>query len=260
MLQNQTGDTEIAKTVAVIPARYGSTRFPGKPLVQIGSRPMIQWVYDHVAASEMVKKTVVATDDDRIAETVNAFGGEVVLTRPSHPSGTDRVAEAVEGEDAALVVNVQGDEPLVPSWAVDRLIKEMVNETDDICPEMGTLAVPFAETEDGFRDPNNVKVVVDAENYALYFSRAAIPYRRSDEEDVTPLWHWGIYAYRRDYLDKLVALPPGRLEKCEKLEQLRALENGGRILVVPLQVTAADVNVAEDIPRVEQVLRERGEL
>ena len=243
-----------ARVVAVIPARYASTRFPGKPLALIAGVPMIQRVYDRVKAATSVAEVLVATDDERIARAVRAFGGRVAMTSPDHASGTDRIAEAVTGLDADLIVNVQGDEPLLPPQVIDRLVAAMRSSQ----AEMGTVAVPFAMASPELRNPNVVKVVVTAAGSALYFSRAPIPFLREGGEGMEPLWHWGIYAYRREFLEQFVRWPQSRLEKCEKLEQLRALENGARIQVlVEAGFPSAGVDVPADVPRVEQLLREQ---
>lgn len=240
--------------VAVIPARYDSARFPGKPLALIAGRPMIEWVHRRAVAAQSVDRVLVATDDERIAGAVREFGGNAVMTAREHSSGTDRIAEALRNVPAAIVVNVQGDEPLVPPALIDRLVTRM-RETG---AEMGTLAVPMGE-DDNPDDPNAVKVVTDRTGYALYFSRSRIPYLRSPQNAPAPLLHWGVYAYRRDLLERFVSWGPTSLEQCERLEQLRALENGVRILVVRAAETAPDVNVPEDVPRVEAILKERGE-
>ncbi len=240
------------RTVAVIPARYGSTRFPGKPLALIAGRPMIQWVYENTMRAASIETAYVATDDERIAAVVRGFGGRAVMTAADHPTGTDRIAEAVAGLDADLVVNVQGDEPLVPAEVIDRLVAAMRRSA----AEMGTVAVPFSLAASGPENPNAVKVVVDARGYALYFSRSLIPFPRSGGVAVEPLLHWGLYAYRRDFLEQFVAWPPSPLEKCEMLEQLRALENGARIMVVQAAVQSIGVDTPEDVAKVEGRLRE----
>ncbi len=248
----------VNSTVAVIPARYGSTRFPGKPLVPIAGKPMIQWVYERARAATSVDEVLVATDDTRIAEAVEAFGGRAVLTSKDHTSGTDRVAEAVasRARRAELVINLQGDEPLMPAAVIDTLIETMRESG----AEMGTVAVPFGQKTGRPDDPNLVKVVLDSEGCALYFSRAAIPYAREGGTPVAPLWHWGLYAYRRTFLERFVQWPPGRLEQCEKLEQLRALENGARIRVTVVDSTGSvGVDLPEDVETVERILLECGE-
>ncbi len=235
----------------VIPSRYASSRFPGKPLALLAGRPMVRHVYEKAAAST-ADFVLVATDDDRIFQAVTAFGGRAVMTSADHPSGTDRIAEAVRncGESVDIVINVQGDEPLIPTSVIDELIALMRR---DPSIEMATVAVP------GDRETmteNNVKVVFGSDGYALYFSRAMIPFLRSGGESVTPYLHWGIYAYRRTALEKFVALPPGRLENCEKLEQLRALENGIRIYVHTSNLTSIGIDTPADLEAAERKLRE----
>jgi len=199
-----------------------------------------------------VDEVLVATDDTRIRDAVNAFGGTAVMTRADHPSGTDRIAEAVAGRDGDIVVNLQGDEPLMPPDIIDRLVRTMLAGD----AEMATVAVPFTPEIGDPRDPNRVKVVVDARGYALYFSRACIPYLREGGTAVERLWHWGLYAYRRAFLEQFVRWPQTRLEQCEKLEQLRALENGARIRVVvctPAERTVA-VDTPEDLAEVTRIV------
>jgi len=245
------------RVVAVIPARYQSVRFPGKPIVPIAGKPMIQWVHQRASAAATIDDVLVATDDPRIADVVEGFGGKPVMTSPDHPSGTDRIAEAVEGAGADWVVNVQGDEPLLPADVIDRLVRDTVRAN----AEMGTAAVPFGPNAvDAIQDPNNVKVVLDRRGFALYFSRAPIPFPRTGGVPVMPLHHWGLYVYRSDFLGQFVQWPEGDLERCEKLEQLRALENGARIMVIQADEPSPDVNVPEDVVRVEAILRERGEV
>lgn len=239
------------KTVIAIPARYGSTRFPGKPLAMLCGKPMIQHVYEKAAASRAAQ-VLVATDDERIAQAVRAFGGQAVMTSPDHPSGSDRICEAVRGIDCDVVVNVQGDEPLIPTRVIDEIIAAMDGAD---APEMATVAVPGTR-EELAGDPNKVKVVFGEDRMALYFSRAPIPFLRTGGEDAPLYLHWGIYAYRKDVLLKYVTLPPGRLEKCEKLEQLRALENGIGIKVLLSDLQSIGVDTPEDLARAEARLRE----
>lgn len=243
------------KTIAVIPARYASSRFPGKPLAKIAGTIMIQRVYERTAACPEIDEVMVATDDQRIMEAVAAFGGAAVMTRSDHQTGTDRIAEAIGDRACDLVVNVQGDEPLISPQVLSRLVREMQRTGF----EMGTAAVPFALTDRDPNDPNAVKVVVDAESRALYFSRARIPYHREGGTEVPPLLHWGLYAYRRDFLRRFVSWPRGRLEVCEMLEQLRALEHGARVLVLQATHQSFGVDVPEDILRVERLLAREGE-
>lgn len=243
------------RVAAVIPARYGSTRFPGKPLAEIAGKPMIQWVHERAVAARTVDETIVATDDLRIRRAVTGFGGRAVMTSAEHATGTDRIAEAVQGIDADIIVNVQGDEPLLPSAVIDLLV-EAVAETG---AGMGTVAVPFSCTAADPDDPNAVKVIIDANGFALYFSRSNIPFHRTGGTPVEPLWHWGLYAYQRAFLDTFVRWPQGRLEQCEVLEQLRALENGAPVLVIQTETTSCAVDLPDHIQVVERLLHERGE-
>lgn len=223
--------------IAVIPARYASTRLPGKPLLARTGKPMIQHVVERVERARHVARVVVATDDVRIAEAVAAFGGEAVMTRADHPNGTSRIAEAVEQigrgawlelDERSIVVNVQGDEPEIEPTVIDQLVEGLAADAE---APMATLASPFAADEDP-HDPNIVKLVVDQRGRALYFSRALIPHDRDGERAVAPLKHLGLYAYRHGFLPHYVALAPTPLECCEKLEQLRALEHGHPITVI----------------------------
>ena len=238
------------KSVIVIPARYASSRFPGKPLAVIAGKPMIRHVWEKAVAS-CADHVLIATDDQRIADAVTAFGGVAVMTREDHPSGTDRIAEAVakSGIDADIVINVQGDEPLMPSSVIDRLIHEMENADW----EMATVAVP---AERGGLTADNVKVVTGVDGRALYFSRAEIPFVRQGGVAAPVYLHWGIYAYRRDVLDRFVKLPAGILENSEKLEQLRALENGISIKVIFSDLESIGVDTPADIARAEAKLME----
>jgi 3-deoxy-manno-octulosonate cytidylyltransferase (CMP-KDO synthetase) len=235
------------RVVAVIPARYASTRFPGKPIVLIAGKPMIQWVYERTASAD-VDDVFVATDDDRIAACVRDFGGRYVMTSADHSTGTDRLAEAVCDLDAHWILNVQGDEPLVSPAVINRLIAEMRGQDE---AEMGTVAVPLCRNDEAFLDPNRVKVVVDPAGNAMYFSRSPIPHDRDGDGGVTPLGHWGIYMYTKSLLQRFVTWPPSRLEVCEKLEQLRAMENGVKIRVLVSDTLVIGVDVPEDIARVE---------
>ena len=240
------------KTAAVIPARYGSTRFPGKVLAELCGKPMIQWVYEKAAAS-IADEVIIATDEPKVARAVEGFGGRAVMTSPNHPSGTDRISEAVQGLDCDIIINVQGDEPLIPTSVIDGLIRKM---QEDASIEMGTVAVPRMRSEIE-NDPNKVKVVFDERNFALYFSRSMLPYLREGGKDTKTYLHWGIYAYRRETLDRFVRLPEGRLESCEKLEQLRALENGIRIYVMLSDLESIGVDTPEDLKRAEMKIREQ---
>lgn len=239
------------KSVIVIPARYASSRFPGKPLAMLSGKPMIQHVWERARASK-ADRVLVATDDERIFNAVKNFGGDAVMTRSDHPSGTDRIAEAVQSLDETfdLVVNVQGDEPLMPSRVIDALIDLM---RSDASFEMATVAVPAVR---GKLTPDNVKVVMTTDRRALYFSRAEIPFVRTGGVAAPVYLHWGIYAYRRDVLEKFVKLPAGILENSEKLEQLRALENNLSIRVLISDLESIGVDTPADLARAEKKLAE----
>lgn len=235
----------------IIPARYASSRFPGKPLAMLAGKPMIQHVWEKAAASA-ADVVAVATDDERIAGAVRNFGGTAVMTSPDHPSGTDRIAEAARAFcGVETVINIQGDEPLIPTELVDELIRLM---SSDRSIEMATVAVPADRRK---MTENNVKVVFGANGDALYFSRSEIPFVRQGGVDPGCYLHWGIYAYRKDILDRFVQLPPGKLENAEKLEQLRALENGISIKVVTTELTTIGVDTPEDLIKAESLLKGR---
>lgn len=240
--------------LAVIPARYASTRFPGKPLTLIAGRPMIQHVVDRVCAAGRVSAIVVATEDNRIMKAAAEFGAQAIMTRSDHRTGTDRVAEVAVHMPADIYVNVQGDEPLIDPVAIDAVIEAMA-EDDEI--QIATPCSAILAPND-IMDPNIVKVVTDFEGNALYFSRAPIPWVRDTGAKVAAR-HWkhiGLYAFRRAALLEFPTLPPGELERLEQLEQLRWLENGFRIRVVETQYDAVSVDVPEDVARVEKILRE----
>jgi len=238
------------KVIAVIPARYGSTRFPAKVIENLAGKPIIQWVYEKGAASK-ADEVYVATDNDKVAAVVESFGGKVIMTDPSHPSGTDRIHEAVSNVEGDIIINVQGDEPLIPVSVIDELIDKMV-ANENI--EMGTVAVPAVrgEVQD---NPNIVKVVFNDDQFALYFSRSMIPFQREGDYDTQAYRHWGIYAYRRDILERFVTLPEGKLEQCEKLEQLRALENGINIYVHLSNLESIGIDTPEDLELAEKKVR-----
>ncbi|MEP0847914.1 MAG: 3-deoxy-manno-octulosonate cytidylyltransferase [Phycisphaerae bacterium] len=232
---------------AIIPARYASTRFPGKPLARQTGKFLIQHVCERVAAARRVDLCIVATDDERIADAVRSFGGRAVMTRADHASGTDRIAEVVRGlpaREAEIVLNVQGDEPEIEPAYLDRLVERMAAEPD--CP-MATLAAPLPSEADA-RDPNCVKVVLSDDQRALYFSRALIPYPREGIEAAGAtgwLLHLGVYAYRREFLLQLAGWPVGRLERIERLEQLRVLERGRPIAVEVVPAAFAGIDTPE---------------
>lgn len=243
--------------VIVIPARYGSTRLPGKPLLPLCGKPLIQWVYERARRSARAARVRVATDDERIVRAVQSFGAEAVMTRVDHPSGTDRIAEAVRDIEADVVINVQGDEPLIDPGLIDALADSFAGSD---AWDMATAATPIATPEE-LHNPAVVKVVWGAEHRALYFSREPIPHLRGASDDAAILaarLHWrhiGIYAYRRSFLARLVAAPPAPLEDAEKLEQLRALHLGARIRVLETAHVGLGVDTPEDVPRAEAALR-----
>jgi 3-deoxy-manno-octulosonate cytidylyltransferase (CMP-KDO synthetase) len=242
------------KIVGVIPARYASTRFPGKPLALIAGKPLIQHVVERCKAARLLQEVIVATDDPRIREVAAGFC-RVEMTSPDHPSGTDRIAEVVQGSTAEAAINIQGDEPLIDPSVIDAVAKALGNA------EMSTAAAPLRDASE-YDNPNVVKVVVNAVDRALYFSRRTIPYvrdaaGRSVTEQVAAfpfLKHLGIYGYRRDTLLRLVKFPVSPLERAEKLEQLRALEQGIDIAVVRVNYEAVGVDSPGDVARVEQLL------
>jgi 3-deoxy-manno-octulosonate cytidylyltransferase (CMP-KDO synthetase) len=240
------------KAVVVIPARYGSTRFPGKPLAQLMGKPLIEHVYSRAREAKTVDRVVVATDDRRILEVVQQFGGDCVLTGSSHRSGSDRLGEVAGGLDADVIVNVQGDEPLIDPAVIDAVVQV---HGGGKAPDIATVAVPMGSALD-FTDRHTVKVVTDNRGYALYFSRSAIPHGWQ-EGSGEALKHIGIYAYSKVALLEFVSLPPGKLEKLEDLEQLRALENGMSILVVKVDdFKGTGVDTPEDLLKVEGLMKE----
>jgi 3-deoxy-manno-octulosonate cytidylyltransferase (CMP-KDO synthetase) len=244
------------KVVAVIPARYHSNRFEGKPLALIAGKPMIQHVVERARQVELLSRVVVATDDDRIAKAVKSFGCEVVMTRADHASGTDRLAEAAELLDIAehdVVVNIQGDQPLFPAEVVEQVAGPLL---DDPALPMSTLIYKIIRPEE-INDPNHVKTVFDCNDNALYFSRSPIPFQRNPEEAIQPTYykHLGFYAYRKGFLLTFVALPEGEWERFEKLEQLRALEYGYTIRLVLTEHDSIEVDTPQDAQRVEDIIR-----
>ncbi len=239
-------EEKLKKAAGIIPVRYQSTRFPGKPLAPIMGKPMVQWVYEGVSKSALLSRVIVATDDPRIQRAAESFGAEVFMTSPQHPSGTDRVAEVAERLDTPIIINVQGDEPLIEGRMLDALVEVL---QDDSVP-VASLMTRRSDLR-GMQDPNEVKVVVDARGYALYFSRAPIPHGAKDSY----LLHVGVYGYRRDFLTELVRMGRSRLETEERLEQLRILEAGVRIKMVEVPYAALSVDAPEDIIRVEEFLK-----
>lgn len=241
------------KVLGVIPVRYKSSRFPGKALVKLKDKPLIQWVYENAIKANL-DKVIIATDDERILETVQEFGARVIMTSSKHNSGTERVAEVARGIRAEIIVNIQGDEPFLKPRMINFLVKNFIKDRK---AEIGTLATSIKNRED-LNNPNAVKVVFDKNGYALYFSRSRIPYLRN-QSTRTPehryFKHLGIYAYKREALLKFVKLPLGRLEKIECLEQLRALENGMRIKVIITKEDTLGIDTPEDLKRAEEWLK-----
>ena len=243
--------------IAIIPARYAAKRLPGKPLVTLAGKSMIERVWARVSRARKISRVIVATDDERILQAVAAFGGEAVMTRAEHRSGTERVAEvaatAIRGGDD-IFVNVQGDEPLIDPEAIDAAV-EAVESDEQVL--IATLAIPITRPAD-IMDPNIVKVVLDFDDNALYFSRAPIPWVRDREAPVHArhLKHLGLYSFRRAALLDFPTLPLGDLERVEQLEQLRWMENGYKIRVAETSHDSISVDVAEDVARVEELLRE----
>jgi 3-deoxy-manno-octulosonate cytidylyltransferase (CMP-KDO synthetase) len=243
--------TKHQHTVAVIPARYASTRIPGKALADIGGRPMVEHVYRRAAAARHVDAVIVATDDERIAETVRRFGGDVRMTKTTHLSGTDRLAEVAATLDCDLIVNVQGDEPLIDPDSIDRAIEPF---QADGTLQMTTICRRLTNADEA-SDPNVVKVVTDRRGAALYFSRASVPYRRGPHEEAAgPYKHIGLYVYRREFLLKISSLEPTPLERTESLEQLRVLEHGFGIKVIQTSHDSIGVDTPEDLDRVRRLL------
>ncbi len=231
--------------VAVIPARYGATRFPGKVLALLDGKPMIQHVWERVRQAEGVQRVLIATDDARVVAAAERFGAEAVMTPPELPSGTDRVAYAVRGLVAQVVINVQGDEPLIAPSMVASLAELMMAHGQI---PMATLKCPLRDPRDS-ANPNVVKVVTDANGVALYFSRAPIPYARHPGQGPGWFKHLGIYAYQKAFLEELVTWPPSPLELAEGLEQLRVLERGARIVVLETPHDTVSVDTPEDLRR-----------
>lgn len=246
--------------MAVIPARYASTRFPGKVLADVCGKPMIERVYAGVRRSHLISRVVVATDDERVRSVVEGFGGEAVMTSPHHKTGTDRIAEVGRGIEADVVVNVQGDEPLITAEAVEQAVQPLMESPDIV---MSTLMCPIRSSQEFF-DPHVVKVITDKQGYAIYFSRWPIPFHRDEwtgcvsaegvrvpeQSPIIANRHIGLYAYRKPFLLRFAGMPETPLERLEKLEQLRALENGYKIKVVQTDYRAVGVDVPEDLERV----------
>ena len=247
-----------SKVIAVIPARWGSSRFPGKPLALIKGKPMIQWVFEQTSKAKSVSEVIVATDDSRILDTVNNFGGNAIMTSVNHESGTDRVAEVIRNKNCEIVVNVQGDEPLIPPVNIDLVVQPLLEGI----PESTVTLRILIKSYDNLMDRNITKVVVNKSSSALYFSKAMIPWDRDDTiqnssvDPLKPFWykHIGLYAYRKNFLMEFGSLPSSSLEQIEKLEQLRILENGYNIKVVETNLDSIGVDCIEDLVMIEKRL------
>lgn len=234
----------------IIPARYGSTRLPGKPLAMIGDKPMIQRVYEQVSKATEIEQVIVATDDQRVYDAVVAFGGQAMMTRPDHLTGTDRLAEvAATHTEVDVIINVQGDEPLIDANVIDALAREF---KEDSSLQMGTVGCPLLEEE--YNEPSAVKVIVNRLGNAMYFSRSLIPYPRNAFVQ-PPLKHVGMYGYQRQFLLNYAKMEPTPAELTESLEQLRALENGYTIRVITTDQRFVGVDTAEDLDRVNEIFR-----
>ena len=239
------------KVIGVIPARYGSSRFPGKIIAEIAGKPMIQRVYEQCAKSKLLNELLVAVDDQRVYDVVQSFGGKAIMTAKHHQSGTDRIAEVMEKVAGDIVVNIQGDQPLFDPRMIDEAVEPMIKNHEIL---MSTIKTKIEK--DSYDDPGVVKVVTDNEGFALYFSRSLIPYSR-DEEEIDVYEHVGLYVYQKDFLHKITKLPQSELEKIEMLEQLRVLENGYKILVVETKCDRASgvsVDTPEDLANVEKII------
>jgi 3-deoxy-manno-octulosonate cytidylyltransferase (CMP-KDO synthetase) len=241
------------QVVVVIPSRYASMRLPGKPLVSLAGKPMVQRVYEQAKLAQTVHRVLVATDDQRIVDTVKSFGGEARMTRSDHRTGTERIAEVAAHEPGDVFVNVQGDEPLIDPVAIDTAVAALL---EDPPAQISTIATPIRHVPD-IMEPNIVKTVLDFDSNALYFSRAPIPWVRDTQQKVhVKYWkHLGLYVFQRDALLEYPTLPQGELEKIEQLEQLRWLENGWKIRVAEVERDAVSVDVPEDVARVEKLLQ-----
>ncbi|MGZ3770963.1 MAG: 3-deoxy-manno-octulosonate cytidylyltransferase [Bdellovibrio sp.] len=241
------------KIVGVIPARYGSTRFPGKPLVMLKGRPLIQWTIEGTKKSKLLSDIIVATDDERIKAAAEAVGVKVVMTESDLPTGSDRIHAAIKNVSCDVVVNIQGDEPLVTGELIDRLAQVFIDEPQ---MDMATLAHPISEEE--LQSPNAVKVVMNHKDEALYFSRYAIPYSRHKAEEMGSyegcLKHIGMYAYSKKFLKQFCEAPPAFIEKVESLEQLRALYLGAKIKVIRVKEASIGVDTPEDLVKLELLL------
>jgi len=240
------------KILGVIPARLASSRFPAKVLASIASKPMLQHVYERASLARYLSRTIIATDDERVAEVARSFGAQARMTRSDHASGTDRVAEVASAEDASIVVNIQGDEPLIDPNAIDLAILPLIHDSSVV---MSTLKKRIEDPRE-IADPNVVKVVTNRLGDAIYFSRSPIPFERDAGGRSACFKHIGLYVYRREFLLNYSALPAGPLEAAERLEQLRALENGYPIRVVETEYDSVGVDTPEDLERVSRMFEQ----
>ncbi len=238
--------------IAIIPARYASTRFPGKPLAMINGKPLIQYVWESASKASLIDRVIVATDDERIFKTVKEFGGEAFMTSSHHATGTDRITEVAKKNEADIIVNVQGDEPLIEPRVIDMAVEPFINRNSGL--RMGTICTEV-KTDNELKDPNVVKVVIDRNGYALYFSRCPIPYKRDGGAAHVYYKHIGLYVYTKDFLINFSGLSPTPLEYTEKLEQLRALEHGYKIKVIKTDYDSIGVDTSEDLERVREILK-----
>lgn len=242
------------KIIGVIPARFSSTRFPGKPLADINGKPMIQHVYENCLGSKLLEDLIVATDDKRILKAVAGFGGNAVMTSGKHKSGTDRIGEVAKLRNldigsSGIIVNIQGDEPFINHANIDKAIKPLLG---DKSLNVSTLCIRIKSIAE-INDPNIVKVVFDNDGFAIYFSRSAIPFNRDKSKNVNYYKHIGLYVYRKSFLDKLVKMKPAKLELTEKLEQLRMLESGERIKVIETNIDSHSVDTKADLRKLKRL-------
>ncbi len=241
-------DGEKALIIGIIPARFASTRFPGKPLADINGKPMIQHVYESAARSKLLNRIIVATDDKRIYKAVGKFWGDVIMTSPKHKSGTDRIGEVVTKTDAAqadIIVNIQGDEPFIDYRNIDKAITPLLKDKDI---QVATLAAKIDDIRE-INDPNTVKVFFDKEKFAVDFSRIVKPYNQGKKK-ANFYKHIGLYVYRKNYLLKFIKMKPSKREQKEKLEQLRILDNGGDIKIVLTRLNSQSVDTKEDLKKI----------
>ena len=239
------------KIVGVIPARLASTRLPEKVLVPLAGKPMIQHVWERAKQSKLLNDLIIACDDEKILRAARKFGGKAILTSKDHPSGSDRIAEVVRDLDVDIVINIQGDEPLIHHSVIDNVANALLNDSSAV---MATV-IKILDKKEDLNNPNVVKVVIDDHHHALYFSRATIPYHRQVKGPVTYYKHLGLYAYRKDFLFVFKNLPKSKLERIEQLEQLRVLEAGYKIKTVETDRETIGVDTVEDFKKVEALLK-----